>query len=298
MTNARKLRVLLLGRRGQLGSELERLLGPMTDLTAWGREALDLSRTTDIGAAVRTARPELVINAAGYTNVDRAESEAQVAMSLNASAPGAVAAACVEVGAKMLHFSTDYVFDGEAGREYVETDAPKPLQVYGRTKRAGEVAVLTAGGGAMVWRTSWLYHLGYPSFPRRVLGWARGQKEIQIVGGQVSCPTWATRLAMLVAGAIENGALVAREGLYHVAGGGQCSRYEWAMKTLELDPRRDEHVVETVTEVNEEAFGGARRPRRSALDCSKFDADFGLDRGYWEEDLLTALKGLGALSRR
>ncbi|TAK14897.1 MAG: dTDP-4-dehydrorhamnose reductase [Anaerolineae bacterium] len=296
MAGVDKLRVLVLGRRGQLGSELERLLTGRVALTAWGRDELDLSQLEFIWPAVKRVRPELVINCAGYTNVDRAEDEPEKAMLLNGRVPEELARACAGIGAKLAHISTDYVFDGETDRAYREMDAPNPLQVYGTSKLAGEQAVFSASGGAVVLRTSWLYHMGYPSFPRRVLGWARGQKRIRIVAEHVSSPTWATRLALILAESIQNGELLERQGLYHVAGAGQCSRYDWAKTTLQLDPRGDEHTHEAVEAVVAEAFGGARRPRFSALDCSKFDADFGLNRPNWKEDLLTALQGEWAVS--
>jgi dTDP-4-dehydrorhamnose reductase len=285
--------MLLLGKNGQLGWELERALRPLGPVTALGSQELDVGDFDALRAMVRELRPEAVVNAAAYTAVDRAESEAERAYTVNAEAPGVLAEECAALKAVLIHYSTDYVFDGEKGAAYVETDKPNPINVYGKSKLAGEEAIQAAGGPSLILRTAWVYSTRRDSFVTRVLGWARKQERLRIVDDQVSNPTWARTLAettALVLGRAKD-YVAERRGLYHLAGEGYASRYEWAKEILRLDPHADEQVVKEVLPAPTSEFPTpARRPLFSALECGRFRSTFGLELPGWREGLERALR--------
>ena len=284
----------MLGRNGQLGWDLKRALAPLGQLTALGSGELDLGDFDAVRATVREARPDAVVNAAAYTAVDRAESEAERAHAVNAGAPGVLAEECAALKAVLIHYSTDYVFDGEKGSPYVETDEPGPLNVYGKSKLAGEEAIQAAGGASLILRTAWVYSTRRDSFVTRVLGWARKQERLRIVDDQVSNPTWARSLAEATALVLGRGKdyVAERRGLYHLAGGGFASRYEWAKEILRLDPHAEEQMVkEVIPAATSEVPTPARRPPFSALECGKFRETFGFELAGWREGLAEAVGG-------
>jgi dTDP-4-dehydrorhamnose reductase len=288
------VKILLLGKNGQLGWELERALGPLGPLTALGSQELDVADFDAARATVREGRPDVVVNAAAYTAVDRAESEAERAYAVNAEGPGALAEECAALGAILLHYSTDYVFDGEKGTPYVETDEPNPINVYGKSKLAGEEAIQAAGGASLILRTAWVYSTRRDSFVTRVLGWARKQERLRIVDDQVSNPTWARSLAEATAMILGRGRdyVAERRGLYHLAGGGFASRYDWAKEILRLDPHAEEQVVkDALPALTSEFPTPARRPLFSALECGRFRGTFGFELAGWREGLGEALAG-------
>jgi len=297
------MKILLLGKNGQLGWELERTLAPLGDVTAPGRADADLSRPDDLRELVRAVRPQIIVNAAAYTNVDRAESERDIAMTVNGFAPGVLAAEALDANALLIHYSTDYVFDGSGGSSrstpaggqahaYTESDTPNPLSIYGQSKLAGERAIQEAGGDHLILRTSWLYSLRGESFVGKVLAWGRNQQSLRIVQDQVGSPTWARMLAEITAQLIGRGVkyCTERKGLYHLAGAGSASRFEWAQKILELDPHRAEHVYRELLPALSRNFPTpAQRPLVSALDCSKFTTTFGLALPAWDQSLKMAM---------
>jgi dTDP-4-dehydrorhamnose reductase len=291
------LRLLLLGKLGQLGWELRRALAPLGEVTALDVPEIDLARPEGFLPAAREARPQVIVNATAYTAVDRAESEAGLARLINGEAPGWLAELAKDLGAALIHYSTDYVFDGAKGSPYVEEDAPHPLGVYGASKLAGEQAIAQLGGAYLTLRTSWVYSLRRDSFVTKVLQWARQQRTLRVVTDQVANPTWARMLAEVTAqllaraGADPVGWLRERRGLYHLAGDGYASRFEWAQVALQFDPRREEQVVETLQPALTADFPTpAQRPLFSALDCSRFTAVFGLRLPPWEEALRMAME--------
>ena len=188
-------------------------------------------------------QPEVIVNATAYTAVDRAESEPELAMAINARAPGLLAEEALRLGALLIHYSTDYVFDGNKGSPYLESDLPNPLGVYGQSKLEGERAIQAVGGDALILRTSWVYSLRRDSFVTKVLQWSRQQPMLRLVTDQVSNPTWARMLAEATALLLVKGGdgwlewLGERRGLYHLAGSGYASRLEWAQAILKLDPK-------------------------------------------------------------
>jgi dTDP-4-dehydrorhamnose reductase len=235
------------------------------------------------------------LNATAYTAVDRAESEPELALVVNGSAPGYLAEAAASVGAALVHISTDYVFDGAKGSPYIETDAPNPLSVYGRSKWAGEQAIVQVDGAYIILRTSWLYSLRRDSFVTKVLSWARQQTSLRVVADQVSNPTWARPMAeamaqLLAMGGREIGPwLRERKGIYHLAGDGYASRLEWAQEILRCDPKPHEQIARELLPAWTADFPTpAQRPLFSALDCGLFCQTFGLCLPPWQDALRLA----------
>lgn len=290
------MRILLLGKNGQLGWELQCTLAPLGEIIAWDFEELDLTQVGAIGPALRAAAPNIIVNASAYTAVDRAEQEPGIASAVNAAAPAAMAQAAKELGAWFVHYSTDYVFDGTKGAPYVESDAPNPVNTYGRSKLEGEQGVLAADGNSLILRTSWVYSLRQASFVTKVLGWARQQETMKVVDDQIGSPTWARMLAEISAAllakaqALGGDWLAERRGVYHLAGSGAVSRYEWAKTILECDQKRDEHVVRQLLPVSSDTFPTpADRPTFTALGCEAFQKAFGLIIPSWDHSLALAM---------
>jgi dTDP-4-dehydrorhamnose reductase len=285
-------RILLLGKNGQVGWELERTLAPLGAVMAVDLPEVDLADADGVRRLVREARPEIIVNAAAYTAVDRAESEPDLAMAINGIAPGVLAEEAKALGSCLVHFSTDYVFDGENRQPYIETDPPNPLNVYGKTKLAGEEAIRLVGGSYLILRTSWVYSLRGDSFVTKVLAWARTQQVLRVVNDQVGCPTWARMLAEVTGLVLARGVeyVEERKGPYHVAGGGYASRFEWAKAILDLEPRRDEQIVKEILPASTSGFPTpARRPSFPVLDCSSFERSFGLSLPGWQDSLRLAM---------
>jgi len=291
------MRILLLGNTGQLGWELERSLAPLGELNACDYPAIDLADIKRLRQIIRDCQPDLLINATAYTAVDRAETEPELANAINALAPAVMAEEVRLRGASFIHFSTDYVFDGFKGTPYLESDLPGPLSVYGRTKLAGEQAVQQVGGAYLILRTSWVYSLRKDSFVNKVLGWARTQPTLKLVTDQVSGPTWARMLAEIT-GYLT---ILGREdlfdwfsqyhGLYHLAGSGYCSRFDWGQQVLQLDPHKEEQIVHELLPVLTAEFPTlARRPLFSALNCDLFFHTFHLHMPDWKSALKLAME--------
>lgn len=289
------MKILLLGDTGQLGWELRRTLPPLGEVVSIDFPKLDLSRPESVREVIREVSPRLIVNATAYTAVDRAESETAVAMAINGYAPGIMAEEARNLDALLVHYSTDYVFDGEKGEPYDEGDEPNPINMYGRSKLAGERAVETAGGDYLIFRTSWVYSLRRPSFVTKVLEWARSQSSLRIVDDQVSGPTWARMLAevtvqLLTRGSREDFASL-RElaGIYHLAGDGYASRFEWARAIIDLNPDPDAPKIEVDRAKTSEFPTPARRPAFSVLDTTHFARTFDLYMPDWKTALGLAL---------
>jgi dTDP-4-dehydrorhamnose reductase len=287
------VRILLLGKHGQLGWELQRTLAPLGALTAVDFEDLDLAKPDLLRQKVRELRPETIVNAAAYTDVDKAESESDKALSINSTAPQILAEECKALGSLLVHFSTDYVFDGSKGKPYTEDDPPNPLNVYGVSKLAGERAVQAVDGLHLVLRTAWVYSLRGSGFVTKVLKWVRQHETLRIVDDQISNPTWARMLAEITAQLLSRGVDPLREhrGLYHLAGSGYTSRFEWAQEILKLDPRSEDLKAKEVLRASTfEIPTPARRPTMSALDCQRFVDVFGLRLPQWKDALRLAME--------
>ena len=292
--------ILLLGRFGQLGWELERTLAPIGEVSALDFPEIDLMNLKDLDEVVHLTRPDVIVNATAYTAVDQAEKDPETAMAINANAPRRLAELAQEYKSALIHYSTDYVFDGDKGSPYIETDIPNPLSMYGKSKLAGEQAIEEIGGAYIIFRTSWVYSLRRDSFVTKVLGWARKQTVLQVVSDQVSNPTWCRMLAeataqvLAKAGELRTGWMKERHGLYHLAGSGFTSRFDWAKKILEFDPYPDEQVVQDLqTALTSDFPAPAQRPLYSALNCDRFTDTFSLRLPDWEEALRLAMDTTG-----
>ncbi len=247
-----------------------------------------MSNTDIIKSVVREHEPDLTINATAYTNVDKAELEPELAMAINGTGPGILAEETKRLGSVLIHYSTDYVFDGMKGIPYTEEDQPTPLSIYGETKLAGEKAVEAIGGAYLIFRTSWVYSLRRPCFVTKVLKWSREKKTLRIVNDQISTPTWARILAENTTQllAMEKNHLSEyfynHSGLYHLSSNGECSRYEWAQAILELDKNKEENLVKEILTAKSQDFKTlAKRPTRSTLSCVKFEKEFGFSLPHW-----------------
>jgi dTDP-4-dehydrorhamnose reductase len=239
----------------------------------------------------------VIINAVAYTAVDRAETEADLAMTVNGKAPGVLAEAARSLGAAFIHYSTDYVFDGKKNIPYTEEDIPNPLNAYGQAKLAGDQAVIQTGGSYLIFRSSWIYTLRRENFLSNVLKWARTRTEMRIVTDQIGCPTWARQLADVTAMLLVKSEGQVYDwvghyhGLYNLASSGYTSRFNWAKEILRLDPRSNEQMVQKVTTAGTADFPNpAQRPLFSALDSQRFSATFNLRLPDWRLSLRQAME--------
>jgi len=302
------LRLLITGANGQVGWHLQRTLAPMGPVLAIDIEEVDL---TDLDAIARTLHefaPDIVVNAAAYTAVDKAESEPELAHALNVAAPAQMAKECARAGALLVHYSTDYVYDGSKRDPYEEDDVTGPLSVYGQTKLAGDQAIMASGCAHIILRTTWVYDVRGKNFLRTVLRLAREKEELRIVGDQYGAPTWARMLAestaILLGRLLERNRVTAswQSGLFHLTAAGQTSwagfaraileDYEelidWPAETGEFGgPLRAKRVVQITTEQYQTP---ARRPRNSVLSNARIQAAFGIVLPDWRHQLRLALQ--------
>jgi dTDP-4-dehydrorhamnose reductase len=292
------MNIVLLGKNGQLGWEFQRSLPLLGNVVALDREDLDLCDLDAVQETLRKVEPKLIVNASAYTDVDGAEKNPELARTINALAPGVMAEMSRKLGAVLVHYSTDYVFDGRADIPYTEGETTNPLNMYGKSKLEGEGHIKQAADAFLILRTSWVYSLRGNSFVNKVLGWSRKNSTLRIVDDQVSGPTWARMLAeitvLLLAQNQGSGYEKIRErsGIYHLAGSGYTSRYEWAKQILVNDPRRAGQTIQSLEPGRSAEFPTpAVRPLFSALNCSHFEKTFGLRLPPWDSTLKLAMAG-------
>lgn len=290
------MKIVLLGKNGQLGQELQNTLTAMGDVISLGRADLDLATPKSIETTLTALKPHIIINASAYTEVDRAESQIELANNINALAPGIMAKTARQIGAVFIHYSTDYVFDGKSSIPYVESDTTNPLNAYGQSKLDGENNIQQTGDAYLIFRTSWVYSMNGNSFVNKVLQWSRVNTTLRVVDDQISSPTWARMLAEISTTLLSQNkgdlldAIRERRGIYHVAGSGYTSRYEWAKEILANDSNQTEQLVQTTEPVSSQEFPTpAQRPLFSALNCTKFKTTFNLPIPGWKESLQIAM---------
>lgn len=280
------MNILLLGASGQVGYELQRSLQGLGDIAAPTRAQLDLTDLDRLADAVRALKPALIVNAAAYTAVEQAESEPGLAFRINAEAPAVLAREARALGAAMVHYSTDYVFDGSKNAPYTEDDPAAPLNVYGRSKLAGENAVAESGISHLILRTSWVYGMRGHNFLLAMLKRAREQGELRVVADQFGAPTWCRTVAEISAHLLADANVAGNEwwrchsGIYHLACAGQTSWHGFAeaiMAAANIDCR----VVPIATS---EYPSRAQRPRNSVLDCRKL-ANMSGELPNWQDAL-------------
>ena len=285
------MKLLLFGKNGQVGWELQRSLAPLGEVIALDRHSThhcgDLSNLPGLAATVRALRPDVIVNAAAHTAVDKAESEPELARTVNALAPGVLAQEAAKLGALLVHYSTDYVFDGSGSRPWTEADTPAPLSVYGSTKLEGEQAIQSACPHHLILRTSWVYAARGGNFAKTMLRLAQERERLTVIDDQFGAPTGADLLADVTAHAIRQVLQRPRDaGLYHLTASGETSWYGYAKHVLSQAERAQAAIKIVATEVAAvpaSAFPTpATRPHNSRLDSAKLRASFGLSLPAWQ----------------
>lgn len=292
------LKILLLGASGQVGWELQRSLAAMGEIVAPERYSAalcgDLANLQGLAATVQRVRPHVIVNAAAHTAVDRAESEPELARTINTLAPGVLAREAAALGALLVHYSTDYVFDGSGSRPWLETDAPGPLNVYGRTKLEGERLMQAACPNHLIFRTSWVYAARGGNFPKTMLRLAQERERLSVIDDQFGAPTGAELLADVTAHAVRQ---VLRSpddaGLYHLAAAGETSWHGYAKYVIDVvntDHEAIKIIAKAVDPVPSSAFStAAMRPHNSRLDTGKLQTTFALTLPPWQQGVARML---------
>lgn len=286
------MKILLLGKNGQLGWELQRSLAPLGDVIALDRHSQDhcgdLANLDGLAQTVRALRPDVIVNAAAHTAVDKAESEPELARTLNALASGVLAQEASKLGAWLVHYSTDYVFDGSGSRPWTESDVPAPLSVYGRTKLEGEQLIARHCQRHLILRTSWVYAARGGNFAKTMLRLAQERERLTVIDDQFGAPTGAELLADVTAHAICQ--LLQRPqdaGLYHLAASGETTWNGYAKHVITQAQRTQEAlkiIANEIASVPTSAFPTpAKRPHNSRLDCARLQAVFGLTLPAWQQ---------------
>jgi dTDP-4-dehydrorhamnose reductase len=295
-------RILLTGATGQVGGELLKLLAPLGEVVAPARAEMDLADAGSVREAIRKVRPRWIVNPGAYTAVDKAESEPALAYAVNAEAVRVMGEEARAIGAGVIHFSTDYVFDGLGDVPYRETDATGPVSVYGASKLAGEKALAESGTGHLIFRTSWVYGGAGKNFLLTILKLAREREVLRVVGDQHGAPTWSRDLAEMtvrVIGRCEKAAqgrelvdvLAEVGGVYHAAGAGKTTWYGFAAEAVRLQREAEAGVrfaeIEAITTA--EYPTPAKRPCNSRMNCNKLSDGFGWTMMDWQESLRKVL---------
>lgn len=289
-------RILLIGNNGQVGWELQRTLSSLGEVRAVDRQALDLTDPDSIRRVIRDSRPALIVNAAAYTAVDKAESEAGLAMAINGSAPGIMAEEAKRLNAALVHYSTDYVFDGAKTQPYAENDAVNPLGVYGASKLAGEQAIQATGVPHLIFRTSWVYGARGKNFLLTMLRLCKERDELRVVADQIGAPTWSRTIAEMTAQALACTALPKgvsmqeASGIYHLTGAGATSWCGFTQAILENVAQRalagaHARLPRLVPIATSDYPTPARRPKNSQMSNAKLADVFGLVSPAWDSQL-------------
>ena len=287
------MKILLIGKNGQVGWELRRTLAPLAEVVAVDYPEINLTDTPALRQFVAGTRPAVVVNAAAYTAVDKAETETELCRQVNAVAPGVLAGEAKKIGALMVHYSTDYVFDGAKTSPYVETDTPNPMGAYGQSKLEGDRAVKASGADHLIFRLCWVYGARGQNFMLTMQRLAREREKLRVVGDQFGCPTWSRMIAettalalkQVLAGADRSGF----NGEYHLAASGQTNWHEFASRIIEWMPEAERKCRAVEKIATAEYPTPARRPAYSVLDCGKLRKTFGLRLPDWEASLLQVL---------
>ncbi len=291
--------ILLIGSNGQVGRELQRILQIEGDLIAVGRPTVDLAQPDTLRSVIRENHPQIIINAAAYTAVDKAESEPELAKAINGIAPKIIAEEAEKSGAFLIHLSTDYVFDGNSSRPYQETDSTNPLSVYGETKLVGEQAIQNSCAHHFILRTAWVYGtFGKSNFVKTMLRLGAEREEIRVVADQIGSPTWAKDIADAIARILPQ---IAPEiaGIYHYTNSGVASWYDFAVTIFEEArqvgfPLKVQRIIPITTA---EYPTPARRPSYSVLSCAKISTVSENYPPHWRQALRQMLKEWLVVSR-
>ena len=295
--------ILITGANGQVGYELARTMQGLGRVVALDRASLDLANLDAIRTTLREMKPAIIINAAAYTAVDRAESDRDSAFRLNAEAPGVLAQECSKLGALLIHYSTDYVFNGEKEGPYAENDETDPQNVYGASKLAGERAVIKAGGAHLIFRTSWVYGARGNNFVQTMLRLGAERDELRVVADQIGAPTWSNTIATLTAHVVASGLNASAaeywnqcSGVYHLTAAGEASWYDLACAAFEIT--MGDAAPRVLPIEAKEYPTAARRPLNSRLSNEALKRRFGIRQPHWRTALELCLAGREVSARR
>ncbi len=295
-------RILLTGKNGQVGWELQRALGATATVIALDSSQVDLADPDAIRRIMREIRPDIIINPAAYTAVDKAEAEPELAMAVNGIAPGILAEEACRIGAVLVHYSTDYVFDGNKVSPYAEDDVPNPQSIYGKTKLAGEQVIRASACKHLILRTSWVYGVHGGNFVKTVLRLARERGELRIVADQFGAPTWARDLAQATVAALTcwqgkewDGSM---SGLYHLTAAGRTNWHRYAEEIVRLAREYDTALAAKSLDIQaittREYPTPAKRPANSVLANDKIKSAFGIALPEWQDSLAECMRLLYA----
>ncbi|KAF6687881.1 MULTISPECIES: dTDP-4-dehydrorhamnose reductase [Pseudomonas] len=285
------MKILITGQHGQVSQALQQRLPPLGELIVLGREQLDLTNVDQIRQQVRAHRPGLIINAAAHTAVDQAESEPEVAFAINAIAPGILAEEAKALGAPLIHYSTDYVFDGSKPAPYTEADTPNPLGVYGQSKLAGEQAIAAVGGEHLILRTSWVYSNHGKNFLLTMQRLLQEKPQMRIVADQIGAPTWAGTIADSTRALIEHwqAGAAGAWGVYHLTAQGETSWFGFAQAIGEHLRATGKACAELEAIPSSAYPTPAKRPLNSRLDCSRLQQQWHVAQPHWLDALRECL---------
>jgi dTDP-4-dehydrorhamnose reductase len=292
------MKILLLGKNGQVGWELQRSLAPLGELVALDRQLVDglsgdLSDLESLRATIRQVKPDVIVNAAAYTAVDKAESETELADRINGLASGVMAEEAAALGAWLIHYSTDYVFSGQGVTPWHETDAVAPVNHYGSSKLAGEQAIISSGCRYLIFRTSWVYGARGNNFAKTMLRLAKDRETLSVIADQIGAPTGADLIADVTALAVQQ--VIKRPelaGLYHLAAAGEVSWHGYAKHVIDFAKSQGEELaVTTVNPIETTAYPTpARRPLNSRLNTQKLRDNFSLHLPDWQSGVTRMLR--------
>ena len=287
-------KILLFGRIGQVGWELRRTLAPMSRLICVDYPEVDFTNPGSIRQWMNEAAPDIVVNAAAYTAVDKAETETALASKINAEAPGVMAEEARKRGALLVHYSTDYVYEGAKSTPYVEDDPPNPQGAYARTKLAGDRAIQQADGDHLIFRLCWVYGARGGNFMLTMMRLAREREKLRVVADQVGCPTWSRLIAETTALALKQvvgaGGIGAAKGVYHLCASGQTSWHGFARAIVDLMPPEQRKCREVEAITTAEYPTPTKRPAYSVMSCAKLERVFGLRLPDWHDGLRLVLE--------
>ena len=286
------MKILITGRNGQLAQALQQRLAGLGQVHVLGREQLDLAEPERIRQVVRELSPDLLVNAAAYTAVDQAENEPALAFAINATAPGVLAEEAARLGVPLLHYSTDYVFDGSKATPYTEDDAPNPLSVYGRSKLAGEQAIHAVGGAHLTLRTSWVYSLHGRNFLLTMQRLLQEKPQLRVGADQIGAPTWAGSLAASTLALIQRwqAGQAGAWGTYHMTAQGQTSWFGFAQAIGEHLKAQGRPCAQLLPIPSSEYPTPAQRPLNSRLNCSRLRQQWQVEQPDWRQALIECLK--------
>jgi dTDP-4-dehydrorhamnose reductase len=292
------MRILLTGKGGQVGHELRHALAPTAEVIAVGTHDCDFTDTDAIEALVSRVKPHVIINPAAYTAVDKAESEPDRAAAINATAPGVLAKQAQRLDALLIHYSTDYVFDGTQSTPYTEADRTNPQSVYGATKLAGETAIQQQGARHLILRTSWVYGLHGQNFPKTMLRLAAERETLNVVADQWGAPTSASLLANVTAQLLSQPITAAQSGVYHVSASGRTNWHAYACRVIERARALGWPLMVAAQAVNAIPSSAyptpAKRPPSGCLDTTKFQETFGIHLPSWDSEVDAFVNALHA----